>query len=364
MDAWTASLAAQVRRNCEISDATHAGLYSICGLALRLRDLYKWAHGLPPWKEGDPGAVLSWIDAQETLWAGFEDAVFSAVTIDGRTFDPFDTAGINAVLAARGLFYGAGYAHSLKPAFLLADITAQTHAEGIPVLRLGREWARDLLTLPAFVQDGAVVFRREAARLYLWDQILYIKPSGRPALDVALRRFGLRPGPVAAVTPHLDALMDHLEDLYIYHECGEKLDTVFDDDLWREIIAAFPHSAVELFARTVKDLLADTHPRGPLRRVIENRDAVALGCYVAFFDGLGRALFPELRAAFSMMVGTGGWAHLDDAVDAGRAAAARAARRMSALYLEGKARGDLAWAAARIQEELVCPLNNSRTGAA
>lgn len=360
MDEWTASLAAQVRRNCDISDATHAGLYSICGLALRLRDLYKWAHGLPPWKEGDPGEVLSWIDVQETLWAGLEEAVFSDLAIDGRTFDPFDTAGLNAVLNARGLFYGAGYAYSLKPTFLLADIAAQALTEGIPVVRLGREWARDLLTLPAFVQDGAVVFRREAARLYLWDQILYVKPSGRPALDAALKRFGLPPGPVAAVAPRLDDLLDRLEDLYVYHECAEQLDTVFDDQLWREIIAAFPHSAVELLARTVKDLLADTHPRGPLRRMLSRRDDVALGCYVAFFDGLGRALFPELRAAFSKMAAAGDWATLSDAVDAGRAAAARAARRLSDLYLEGKARQDLDWAAAQIQAELICPLNDGR----
>ena len=36
----------QVLRNCHISYARHAGLYSICGLALRLRDLYKWEMGL------------------------------------------------------------------------------------------------------------------------------------------------------------------------------------------------------------------------------------------------------------------------------------------------------------------------------
>jgi len=32
------TFARQVLKNCEISDAQHAGLFSICGLALRLRD--------------------------------------------------------------------------------------------------------------------------------------------------------------------------------------------------------------------------------------------------------------------------------------------------------------------------------------
>ena len=41
-------VARQILDNCEISDAQHAGLYSTCGLALRLRDLYKWEHRLNP----------------------------------------------------------------------------------------------------------------------------------------------------------------------------------------------------------------------------------------------------------------------------------------------------------------------------
>ena len=43
------ALREQVLHNCTISDSHHAGLYSICGLALRLRDLYKWEKGLDPW---------------------------------------------------------------------------------------------------------------------------------------------------------------------------------------------------------------------------------------------------------------------------------------------------------------------------
>jgi hypothetical protein len=36
------SIVRQVKRNCRISDFHHAGLYSVCGLALCLRDLYTW----------------------------------------------------------------------------------------------------------------------------------------------------------------------------------------------------------------------------------------------------------------------------------------------------------------------------------
>jgi hypothetical protein len=55
------SIIHQVLQNCDISDARHAGLYSVCGLALRLRDLYKWEKGLNPWEEKDSSEVLEWI---------------------------------------------------------------------------------------------------------------------------------------------------------------------------------------------------------------------------------------------------------------------------------------------------------------
>ncbi|MCK7515476.1 MAG: hypothetical protein MZV70_73500 [Desulfobacterales bacterium] len=58
----------QIQRNCDISDAHHGGIFSICGLALRLRDLFKWERGLAPWEEGDPAAVLEWIGVREAYW--------------------------------------------------------------------------------------------------------------------------------------------------------------------------------------------------------------------------------------------------------------------------------------------------------
>ena len=55
----------QVLHNCAVSDSHYAGLYSICGLALRLRDLYKWENGLAPWVEKEAHEVLNWIGAKE-----------------------------------------------------------------------------------------------------------------------------------------------------------------------------------------------------------------------------------------------------------------------------------------------------------
>ena len=115
-------VAGQVLKNCLISDAKHAGLFSICGLALRLRDLYKWEKQLPVWEEKDPSEILEWIGEKEESWEAVSSCEFSDLSITGTKVDPFDTSGINDLLAPYGVFYGAGYANSLKPTFFLAAI--------------------------------------------------------------------------------------------------------------------------------------------------------------------------------------------------------------------------------------------------
>ena len=157
----------QILHNCEISDAYHAGMYSICGLALRLRDLYKWENGLPPWVEKDPSEVLEWIEAKELKWEKYSGNDYAQLSMDGKNFDPFDTIGINAVLESHDLFYGAGYARSLKPTFFLAAIEEKKEIDGVIVYTLGRELARDLLTIPALSQDECVLLRKDSARLFL-----------------------------------------------------------------------------------------------------------------------------------------------------------------------------------------------------
>jgi hypothetical protein len=51
----------------------------------------------------------------------------------------------------------------LKPTFFLARIAGKETVEGTRVFSLGTELARDLLTLPAFLQDGCILLRLEAA---------------------------------------------------------------------------------------------------------------------------------------------------------------------------------------------------------
>ena len=343
----------QVLHNCDISDAYHAGRFSICGLALRLRDLYKWEKGLPAWEESDPAEVLEWIEAKENKWENYPEKGFEELIINGRAFDAFDTVGINAILNPHKVFYGAGYARSLKPTFFLADIAEKTNLGGNMIYTLGRELARDLLTIPALTQDDCVILRQESARLFIWDSIFYIKKSARPALKFALDCCGLKDHQPKALQPHLTKILAALRETYIYHEIGELHDTDFDRDIWREVIAAYPYSPVEYLARAVKDLLADTNDYGTLRYITKKRKTAALAFYAAFLDGLAKEFFPEFLTSFQEFSRTSDWEVIDQAVAGGYSTAKKHAALITDLYREGVRKNDKKWAGTEIQHRLL-----------
>lgn len=332
----------QTQRNCDISDAHHGGVFSICGLALRLRDLFKWERGLAPWEEGDPAAVLEWIGAREAYWETLAGSDLQPLTINGRTVDPFDAEAVNPAIAPHRLYYGAGYARGLKPTFFVAEIDLEEEIEGCRVYRLGRELARDLSPLPAASQGGTIVLRRQSASNLLWDQIVYVTPSGQKALDAALAACGIGDRRSSEVRRRWDDLLRVQETIHLRHELGEIKQNDFQRERWQEMIAAFPLSRIELLARHVKDLLADTHALGPLSLISRTRDAVGLGLYAAFTDRLTRNLHPELVPAAESVLSTGDWDALPPAVAAGRAAARRCADTLVAAYEDAASRQDLA----------------------
>jgi hypothetical protein len=346
----------QVLDNCIISDAKYAGFYSVCGLVLRLRDLYKWEKGLAPWIEEEPSRVLEWIGNREDLWEKLADNDLCALAIDGRTYDPFDTQGINEAIEPLGLFYGAGYVHSLKPTFFLARLEAKRTIHGCWVYILGRELARDLLTLPALTQDSAVVIRREAGEHFLWNQMLYLKKSGQPALRYALQAHGLADLHPKTLQASLSRILAGEMGAYIHHELGELYDCGFKHAIWRELIAAFPHTPIELLARALKDLLADTNERGTLPYIIRERKKASLGFYVAFLDGLRKALFPEMLGAFYQFMEKEDWRAIGGAVSTCQTRAMGYAQTISDIFETAKKRGEMEWAESQIDSSLLKPL--------
>ncbi len=347
------NLTRQVLQNCDISDANNAGSYSICGLALRLRDLYKWEKQLPPWEERDSSEILDWIEAKETRWEAFVEKDFKQLSLFGKIFDPFDFEGVNAVLEPHRIYYGAGYARGLKSTFFLAVIENKIRSNGYAIYTLGRELARDLLTIPALSRNGSVLLRQEAANLFLWDQIFYIKKSGRPALNFALEHLGIDEKEPTALRQHLPDIFAAVKNIYIYHELGELRDNVFDRKRWREMVAAFPFSPVEFIARALKDLLADTGQFGTLHHIIQERHTAGLAFYVAFIDGLAHEFFPQIRPAFEAFADSEDWQFIEQAVADGYQTAKNHAILVQDIYRAGVEKDDLDWAEAEIQKRVL-----------
>ncbi len=333
------ALARQIDANCEISDANHAGAFSICGLALRFRDLYKWTHDLAAWQEGNSAELLDWIGTTEETWETLFEASYQSLTLNGAVVDLFDTEAINDDLIPQGYFYGAGLLWNLKPTFFLAPIDETLQVAGCTVYLLGRELARDMMTLPATHQDGAVVVRTHSARQALWDEITFLKKSGRPFLKFVLDRMGL-----TLTDPpekRLNRLVHTRMSTYIRHEIGEIVDTTFDRQAWQEIVATFVRTPIDLLARSIKDLLADTHSQGTLPYLIEQQDIAALGLYAALIDGFHKQVFPEFQPAFGQFMQTENWDLLADVTRVGRRRAEKTALELMTLYQESSSDGDL-----------------------
>jgi hypothetical protein len=350
------SITDQVLENCTISDSRHAGLYSICGLALRLRDLYKWEKGLDPWVEKDASEVLAWIGEKEEKWENLAEEEFRDLIILDQPYDPFATRQINAVLEPHGLIYGAGYVHSLKPTFFLAILEEFKEVNRHPVYILGRELARDLFAVPALSQDDGILVRQDSAKLFLWDQIFHIKKSGREALNFALEALGLNLQDKKALHRSLEKIFQAEIETYIYHELGETEDTVFDRDIWREIIAAFPHTPIEHLVRAVKDFLADTNENGTLRFIVREHKKASLGFYVAFIDGLRKELFPELIEAFPKFTQAGDWNIIEEVLSVGTKNAQYYAETIIKIYRTGKEKNDMTWTQNEMENRLLSHL--------
>jgi hypothetical protein len=103
------TLASQIKRNCNISDARHWGFYSLCGLLLRLRELYRIENGIKPWEQVIQKDIGDWITDREKLWKELEGKEFENIAVNGNVYNPFDVEEINAALEKERFVYGAGF---------------------------------------------------------------------------------------------------------------------------------------------------------------------------------------------------------------------------------------------------------------
>lgn len=286
-----------IQHNCNISDARDHGIYTMCTMVLKLRNLYKWENDLEPWQEPEPGDLLDWIESKEIYWETIAEKPYHQLDLNGCPFLPDDSSSINAYFSDKQMVYGAGYGRSMKAVFFLAEKIEQRIVAGLPVLILGKERAREMASPFAMAQDGVIFIRKESLRFFLWDYIQELRSSCRNSFRHALQLYGLlQDGQLnqQRFKDNLDNIVEAELDLFVYHEVGEVLQTTFDSSTLQTIISRFPGSVYELVSRSIKDILADTHPGGLLSHLISEKLETSLSFYVGFLDGLRKELFPEI----------------------------------------------------------------------
>lgn len=306
----------QVQANCRIAAAGQVGYYSLCGMLLRLRQLYKWEQGLAPWQEGDPKDVLDWIESQEEVWIDLEEAGLQELSWQGRQVDPYAVAELNTLLEPEGLAYGAGFTRGLAPMCFLGELWETKQHRELTVLILGPELARDLDAAPALRQGSIIYLRTEPLAFYLWDNLsdpakqknIYLKIA-LAARDIDQDGLLRRPG---YYEEQFQGLLSSAGKSMIRHEVGEALEPALQKTL-PSLIKRFPHSRIERWVRAVKDALADLNDWGRLAYILEERDLPELALLLAWRPGFYPYLIPELEPAFWELQRTRDWGAVEQA---------------------------------------------------
>jgi hypothetical protein len=302
-----------IKFNCDVSDAQFWGYYSVCGLLMRYRDLYRSEMGIKPWADISREKIGAWIEAKESKWPKLEEERFRNLTIDGANYDLFDVSAINTKLTQQGLVYGAGYGMYLKPTFFLAELRALREISGLTVYTSGRELVRDLFTAPGMLQGKNVFLRIEPLVILLLYKHSELSTRHATILDDAFAQYGFPHRQILDLTfeQRIEDMALQYADVLLAHEIGETAESVPE---WKDILALSSEDRkAELYLRAIKDLLADTSDHGPYKWIIENRDRGALSLSIALTEGYRRHLFPEIKEAYALFTLSEDWTTVERA---------------------------------------------------
>jgi hypothetical protein len=305
-----------IKFNCDVSDAQFWGYYSVCGLLMRYRELFRSERGLGFRDEIKRDEIGAWIGQKEQQWPYLEQQPFRELVIDDVRYDAFDTVGINRKLNASGLVYGAGYGMYFKPSFFLAELRSVREAAGLTVLTSGKELCRDLFTSPAMLREKTVFIRLEPLAALLQYKYGELQMRGNALLEQAFTAYGIPPRALVDDTleQRIAAAAERYAEIVLLHEIGEAHE---DSSEWKDILAvAAGDRRMEHYLRAVKDLLADTSDHGPYKTIIDGHDRGALGLTNALTEGFRKHLFPEMNEACAALAAGGTW----DGVEQARAA--------------------------------------------
>jgi hypothetical protein len=305
----------QIKRNCDISDAHHWGFYSICGLLMRMRELFQHEHSLLPWDPVPSEDVSRWISEREALWYDLEGQTLNEIVVEGRRYDPFDVDGLNRLLEPLGYVYGSGFGTFNKPQFFLGRLHEKREIYDYVIHSVGTELCRDISLDPALLQGRCIYIRHDALVEIFWDRFQAMKSRQCGSLlEEVFCRFG-----IVKETEQSEDLFRSIEqivhtasDLFVLHEIGEAFEDDYSEE-WLGIIGSGCDKYGELYLRGTKDLIADTSVMGPLRTIVREQDENLLFLYVVLLDGIRKSLFPEITDSFREYRDTKQWQVIEEA---------------------------------------------------
>ncbi|MGB5327360.1 MAG: Sfum_1244 family protein, partial [Gammaproteobacteria bacterium] len=289
-----------VQRNCHISDARHAGDYTLCIYLLKMREYFRWEKSYAFRDNLPDGDVGEWLSQREQFWQTIEDEPFTDLPVDGEYYDPFDNEAVNASLNPYGLVYSGGLGHKCTPHFFLGKLCHQERQSDFTVLVSENEYARDLTAPPAMALGDTIFIRRESLRRMIWEKIEEWRWSKlENAMSRAIQDFNFEDNAEAA----LDDITDTVIDSVLLHEKGEVLAGKKLGPEWEQMLAGLPRSKTEIMIRAVRDHLADSLTTLP-GLLGKGKDA-SLHFYFANLPNMHKDLSPALIQGYESWV-TGG----------------------------------------------------------
>ncbi|NNJ96493.1 MAG: hypothetical protein HKP12_04980 [Gammaproteobacteria bacterium] len=319
-------LARSIQHNCNISDARHAGNYTMCVYLLKMREYFRWE------MEQEFGASLTrddvgkWLSEREQLWADIEDQDYAHLDLDGERYDPFHSDHINTKLLEHGLVYSAGIGQKSKPHFFLANLIRHQKYGDYDIFVSSREYARDLTSPPAMSHDKAIYIRRESFKRMIWEkaeQWRWSKPKNAMAHAMACYDFD------TDLHKALDQMTDHELESAILHEIGE-INAAELLPGWHDMMSLLVFTQAEIMARAVRDHLADALSTLPV--LLQQRQHASIHFYMANLTSMRNHIFPSLIEAYNDWSQSDDTARLTELVGTGKEHWQNVAAEMLALF--------------------------------
>lgn len=282
-----------VQLNCHISDARHAGNYTLCVYLLKMREFYRWEkqHAFSDKLSRDD--IGDWLTGREGLWEEVENDDYHQIPINDNEHGPFDSANINQLLISNNLVYSGGYGVKNKPHFFLADLETKETLNDYTIYISGKEYARDLTSPPAMSQDKTIYIRRESFKRLIWertDEWRWNKPEN--AMARAIRCYDFDNDLDKALTE----MTNNELNAAVLHEigeiqAGEKLKG------WQQMMSDITFTQAEIMARAVRDHYADALHTLPT--LIENNNQASIHFYFANLTNMRKHIFPSIMEAYN-----------------------------------------------------------------